>query len=70
MQLKPAAQSVFAAQGNAQRAVCGLQRWVPQVMSLWQGRASGLGGATDSPPIRLTMLDQASPGGMGRGACV
>ncbi len=45
MHEKPPAQSAFDAQGKAQRPVCGLQRWVPQVMSLWQGSASGLGAA-------------------------
>jgi hypothetical protein len=43
IQLKPLAQSVFAAQGKAQRPVCVLHLCVPQIRSLWQGRARGLG---------------------------
>jgi hypothetical protein len=42
---KPAAQSVLAAQGRAQRPVVRLQRCVPQMVSFWQGSAKGLGAA-------------------------
>jgi hypothetical protein len=45
MHEKPAAQSALEAQGNAQCAVCMLQRFVPQMRSLVHGSARGLAGA-------------------------
>jgi hypothetical protein len=43
MQEKPAAQSVLAPHGKAHLPTAVLHLWVPQVASLEQGSASGLG---------------------------